>query len=1038
MSLLRTTLLDTVSADVMMDIELSGNNTEADYLKIYNWYLSGSDQLSNSSYVPTNLYPFTRYTEYEIESDSAYAPFAKFTYTPIITSGGGQLTACLTIDDPTIPDDISQCRAYDLGSYDIVPSSPVQLALLNLTDNKASATRVETILLQNQDVVEYINTDIVWTDSYSLTSVQTISHTGDTPVFNNTVNGVGVTYTADTNGLSASYNFPTETAGNKFKNRYKIINKLYPINYPSQDFNNFPTNVITSTGTINSETVVKTIPSTDIGSIGYIALSGENDDIYSYKITTAHNATNVGYNTEENKIGSNNHIVAARLNGSDCEVYITPSADVIYTCYFYDLSSNNSTNNSFSAVNIESDTPLVLNNNTKYPNYNQYGEKWVLFIKDENDDTSQIHELNSAWSSEQDMYTSNSSKTTFNSLCEVNLIVDELQDGSTGIKVTQINDSISNNYIDIAGFSGVSPLEQVTWSNYNRDTANIQIIDSFDRSSSNACTWNIVNNIHTYDHTYKSIVYSVWDDNSLEYNTRDIINTGKLDLYDSVKLGVSSDGNTVFLYASAYDNYSLEGLRTQVNNISSFTVYDEDPIHIDSSPYEANIWTVYCSGSPGSVLVDVYSNYDNYNVDIRSAINTAGFNTTGFNFTVSLSDSAYYALQFEPTFDTTSEWVVSGYRIDSREAQSLYNGDVDPLIDSDILSFSADDQYLRHNSTWWIKNSFDNIYSTFLTDIIWTEVLNQANYSSFYIANSSSVYSDAIGDIKGYAPLTNITYTSTFDGDYVKLKGDADISADIPYKNTIGGRWNVQGFDFTKHQHNISTSFNTAASFITGETFNYIFSHPNNYSITLSMSTNEELVHHETIDNHATVLEVSPSASIQVSLSSIDTLDNYYIKYPTVSATSFLSGDLPSIQNVARANNTLHFSTLNTVPGSFPIGELHIDFGDNTGLTIIHKTSDGVGSISDNTYAYELNNLKLDDINTYDPRRYALSHTFPSDKAVYTVSLSAFSADTREMSVDTVKITGFKSVNIIDKPKRLITSSCLTNNNMVYNILIPE
>lgn len=1028
MSLIRTITVDTVNAETMHDIELSGNSTELDYLNVYNWYLSGSSNLDSIGYTPSLQYPFERQNKYE--EKNANAPFARFTYTPIITAGGSQLTACVTIDDPTIPEDIVQCKEFDGGIFDLVPANFFETIPLLYQDNPGSGgVTIETLFIKNQAQAEYVVTDLVWDDTYDNDKyAHNITSSSSTTILGNDIT---VAYAPNPEGLSAIYVFENEginaVLGLPFGDGWEIQHKIYPRSFPLVDSNGFATNVITDTGTITSKTVVKQVPKTDIGSIGYIHLSGDDDDSYSYKITTAHNASNVTYNTEENVIGSNNHVVAAELNGDFCDVYITPVGEVKYTCHFYDLSSYNSNNNTFSAVDTDEATQFILSENTRNQVYNQYGNKWTVFIKDENNVGSQVHELNAAWSEEADSYVSNSAQTLFSSPCSIDLQADKLKDESVGLKV----ESATNpGYWEVAGFSHESPVEPVVWKNFNNSAGDIRIIDTFDRNSTNACTWNIVASIPKYDHTFKSIVYSTWSENSINYVTEDVINTGNLDLYDTIQLSVSGNDSTIALFASGYDNYELQGFRTQVNNISSFYVADSNPFDINTSPYDDNIWTVYCSGAPGIVLADIYANKDNYNVELRSTIMSTGYSITGFNFSV-LPDSSDYKLRFEPTYSTT-DWVVSGYRIDNRDQQEIDTQVY--LSDTNILTLSADAQYKRFNSTWWLTNSFRDIYSTFLTDIVWGDVINQASFNSYYIANIQEAFNTEVtgADVRGYRPLTDINYSATFDGDYAYLKATPLTESPVAI-GSIG--WSVSGFDYTKELNNISTSIDTAVTYNSADIFDYIFSHPNAYNVTISVSTADAgLVYQDTANDFFNVSEISPSAVLGISLSSIDELDSYFTPVPSVSAISYYTGTLPELSS----SNTLYFHTFNTLPGSFPIGEIHIDFGDDTGITKIYKTSNGVGSLSKNTEAFDSNKFNQNTINSYDPRNVYLKHTFSSEKSAYTITLSAFSSDTRDLDTQTITVSGFQGIDITNRPKRLINSANLSDNNMVYNIIVPE
>ena len=1044
MSLIRTITVDTVNAETMHDIELSGNSTELDYLNVYNWYLSGSSNLDNIGYTPSLQYPFERQNKYE--EKNANAPFARFTYTPIITAGGSLLSACVTIDDPTIPEDIVQCKEFDGGIFDLAPVDSVVIAELlppgytNWPETSAGTVRVETLFIKNQNIVEYVNSMLVWASAFGdgsgfadIKYTYDITTTHDDTVFDEDFipfTSDGYYFLGPSGGLSAYYLAIGEVFA-AFRNGYEIIHNVYPINYPEVDYNGFATNVITDTGTITSKTVIKKIPKTDIGSIGYVHLSGEHLDSYSYKITTAHNSSNVTYNVEETVIGEDNHVVAAELNGDFCDVYITPVGRVAYTCYFYDLSSYNSNNNTFSAVDVDNSTELILSDNTRNQEYNQYGVKRTVFIRDENNVSAQVHDINSVWSEESDKYVSNSAQTLYSTPCSIDIQSDKLKDESVGLKVY---DATESGYWEIAGFNNESPIQPAIWNNFNNTAGDVRIIDTISRSSSNACTWNIVTSIPKYDHTAKTIVYSTWNSDAVpsgvNYVTKDVTNTGNLDLYRTVQLEVSGNDSDIALIASGYDNYELQGFRTQVNNISSFYVEDSNPFDINTSPYDDNIWTVYCSGAPGIVLADIYANKDNYNVELRSTIMSTGYSITGFNFSV-LPDSSDYKLRFEPTYSTT-DWVVSGYRIDNRDQQEI-NTQV-YLSDTNILTLSADAQYKRYNSTWWLTNSFRDIYSTFLTDIVWGDVINQASFNSYYIANIQEAFNTEVtgADVRGYRPLTDIDYSATFDGDYAYLKATPLTESPVAI-GSIG--WSVSGFDYTKELNNISTSIDTAVTYNSADIFDYIFSHPNAYNVTISVSTADAgLVYQDTANDFFNVSEISPSAVLGISLSSIDELDSYFTPVPSVSAISYYTGTLPELSS----SNTLYFHTFNTLPGSFPIGEIHIDFGDDTGITKIYKTSNGVGSLSKNTEAFDSNKFNQNTVNSYDPRNVYLKHTFSSEKSAYTITLSAFSSDTRDLDTQTITVSGFQGIDITNRPKRLINSANLSDNNMVYNIIVPE
>lgn len=381
--------------------------------------------------------------------------------------------------------------------------------------------------------------------------------------------------------------------------------------------------------------------------------------------------------------------------------------------------------------------------------------------------------------------------------------------------------------------------------------------------------------------------------------------------------------------------------------------------------------------------------------------NNAGYNTnskitSNSIATVTLTSiftpigSTDYTVHFGLSSNTdASDFYVAGYEIPNVTAytpqltafnstqKNIFPGITSTQIDTIPTTFGYDGEWfltvedLSRNSNIQYKLSilFNNLEASFpLTTV---QVISSENTNSAYLSG-----------ITPYITKANETIylnVSTTEQEIEALSG-AFISS------YIKGASNNQIF------YPLDPIYPSAPYAI----IDHVFTYPGTYTVEVSAVTGSitspDLVDKFIFPDYFKILDIPPVPRFDItnhvpSLADYDAVrasseclcPSYYNKKST--ATSTLT------------SSKIYLNTWTTAPGSYPIEELWIDFGDNTGVQKISRLRD---SFLQEASGFAFYTIKQ------DPRNAILSHTYElssNEPQSFTITVSAFSMNSRAMEI---------------------------------------
>lgn len=993
MTALRTIRTSTVSAGTMHDIELSGGNP----LDLSTWFLSNSADLEDLGYGATLSYPFIQFTPTDSISTSvsATAPFGRFSFIPIY--GSDIANFCITIEDPSANTNTTICEEVTGNTYG--PRDPgVQRETLILSDDLTgqNSSKIHTLVIKGNQYIDYNIADIVWQDVNSPTW----------RIYNSTLTdpmtGVSYSYTVTGNQLQAHFDFDA-TGSSTYDEKIEIYAYTIPQQYPELIVDNQDSNITNVAGIGTGKQVVFTADLSSVGISSNLLLSASNT-ILNYEIAAIFNETGANKITYNDiGIGVQTPIVSGEVVGSTYQLFV--SGDVTWDYYGYVMTPE-SLNNSFpiryDVSNVTQDTDISIDNAAYNNTQNIYGSQWISFIDNPTTNDVELSKHIAVWNNANDEVSYNSMQSERLNSEDSNAVIDRLSNGGVGVSLDS-----GSGYWNAQGFRtdyhANKVVDVVRWSNDIVDNSS-DLVDSYTVGDAGGAVWDInINEVYT-SKQYKKRIYTLWQDASAFTTSRDILATDPS--YNNEMLPtVTLDASTLSLYISGNDTVYIDGTRTLTSNASSFTATGTSLL--DSSSYDDNMWTVYCSSSDVSFLAAINSNKTNSNSDFL--VSTGPL--TGVEFTVVDSGPTY-----DLTLTSSQTWNVSGYRIDSRDLEENATNISTPTT---IFSNSTIGTPEIHSNTRWYKNALasdESIYSTQLIDNMWENfsASSKTGYDHITNINTSTDSLCAYGTLA--AATINASKTAT-----------ASNVIFAPQSRT----WNVSSFDYSAALAQISTPIYRLIDRGEPYTVDYIFSHPGDYTAIVAITGTDGSTDSQTFTDKFSVDEIAPTASIHYTSSAVNTITDQFTATPGVSSLSYYDTDI-ALGSVN--TNTIYFNTLLTEPGSFPIGEILFDFGDGSGISKV--TRNGISSTSLRTTIDTVDLFDSDLTSSTDPRRYSFYHTFPSDQNVFNVSMSAMSVDTRALSTSTISISGFTGLTSI--VKRLVKSVGTDKGEMVYSILADE
>ena len=992
---LRTTKITTVSSDVMHDIERY-NSTP---YNLDTWFLSSTASLSAD---PSLEYPF--YDQYNYEGTIAgdlYAPFARVIFTPI--NIGDIANLCVTITDPSTNETTQFCTA--LSAVEYAPrSSGDQLEELTLNSDisNINSGKIHTLTTKKDSQVRYDVTDIVWLDNTLPVWSTRSSSTTDA------ITGVTYNYTTTGDQLKAHITFDGDGEVT-YTDKINICSYFIPQQFPE------PSNTNTDIGSVNisgAGTGKQILYTTELSSsciLSTVTLSA-SDTVITYNIGAIFNsasASKISYSFTS--VGSQIPVVSGEVVGDTYQIYTSGGSDWNYSGYILtpDLITQ-SYPVSYSADNVSQTTPLIVSDGAYNDTQNTYGSQWISFLENPTSGDVEIGNHIAVWDNEDldaDVYY-NSLQSERLGATDTNILITRLNNGGVGIS----SDS-TDPYWNIKGarfdFHNNKITDVVKWSNSINITESL--IENFTADIDNAVVWDVNADSIFEGEVFKTRIYSIWRDNNIYTTVREVAALASTQ-NNPTTYSPQKSGSTISLYASGNTPIQVTGTRTLADNISSFNIIDENIFVVDSSPYDDNMWTVHCSSTDASFLAQINSHKDNYTSDF--IVSTESI--SGVTFTVEQSASL-----FDLKINSSSKWDITGYRIDSRDIIEAGSNISSPTQILDIPSITT---IPRLGHTAWVRNTLTSaeltsgdVYSTQLIDVIWDNDTLDHSISHNHIANVNTASSSK----RAYSTLTEFNLSSI-----------KDETSTAIYAQPTTYSWAVSTFDYQSSIDSISTQVQATADQNDDRLLEYIFSHPGEYTATLEMTANDNTITSQVFTDQFIVDEIPPTAVLHATTSAVNTITDQFTAVGGVSSLSYFDAT-PSITQINTSD--IYINTLLSRPGSFPIGELYIDFGDNTGIS--KMTRNGISYLSDRTTSF-IADVFDDNLHSKDdPRGYYLKHSFPSNLDDYIISLSAVSVDTRSTSISTLLITAIPISPIV---KRLVSSSSTHTGDLIYNILADE
>lgn len=983
---LRNIQTTTVDTNTFSDVELSASY----YNDLASWYNISANNINNLGYEPSLEYPF------HLTSNvlSGISPFANFKFIPVV--GNDVTEVCMTIEDDWVDNQVTTCLSIPSISNKTYTEN-ITATVVNNIEGVFSAG-YNTLILKDEDVF-YKEFNIVWDSSLNPTW----------GIYNNFISqplyGVSIDFVIDNNTLYAVYDFSSSTTlGQPFNNKWDI--KSYGIGdtFPEETPNKFATDIINSEGVISGKTTVASIPVSALGLFTTVSLSSElGVDRYN-TIHTVSNSGEFKYTYNEISTNTNAPILSGEIVGDTYNFTVSCDLPCLYKAYTFTKDSFKKHN--LSKIEIENLYPPTDILQSTIDSFNQYGAQWYTIIS--SGDNVELNRIVGIWDTNSDevTYTSIQSEKTNN--FNANYILAHLKNDNIGIKFTE-----GNTYWNIDGFrfdfNNASPSDVFSFKGYELISSTQTIIDRIGINDTNAVVWDLKANTFLNDNVQKTQIATIWPNNNVSYNYTNIINNKENNIEQLFTPTISSDGQYIYLLGNAEYNYSLEGYRTSVNNLSSFTrnvddivIENGDGYLLNSSPYTNNLWTVYASGEEGQFLAEITSNKTNSQFKIL----TNNFPTTSVEFDVQSIGPNYELYITNPT---STFWNITGYRIDDSAATLNTLQSFGSVELEEINTYSNSAENLPDRRFLITAEKEDGIYHTQLIDYIWSPYFGYVNDTTNYI-NSTNTSTTSLCE---YRTNTNVIPYETFN--------DGILSIGL---SSTQYSWDLSYIDVTKELAKISTNINKASIIDEDYLFDYTFSHPGLFSASLS-SSNESIAY----ENLITVEDIAPQIMLHFSTSATTTIEGEFSAAPSEDFLSYY--DTSYTNPISAPSNQLYFTFANTKPGSFPIFDISIDWNDGSGITSV--TREGVANIGNNTRIFELSTLFQTNID--DVRRYYFWHEFPSSDETFIVSVSARNLDTLNTSTETFIITGFQGITEpVGVNKRLIKSNLRSDNSMIYNI----
>ncbi len=264
-------------------------------------------------------------------------------------------------------------------------------------------------------------------------------------------------------------------------------------------------------------------------------------------------------------------------------------------------------------------------------------------------------------------------------------------------------------------------------------------------------------------------------------------------------------------------------------------------------------------------------------------------------------------------------------------------------------------------------------------------------------ASASLISASTVGNIiSGYAPNLTIYF--------------ADSSK--------AGTSTIQGYtwDFGDYYD----QYNNTITFITsGSRPQHIYTMPGTYNVTYCVRSNN------TLTTGCCARSATPTASFYVLVKEITPQANFTI---SASASAGFNSALTGMSPFTVYANSCAIKT-----GSFDIGRIDFDFGDNSNIETVTRYP-LLSTTNNGTITYYNSSLSIGDLN--DPRNYIIPHRYVSDTPqTYSITMTAYANNTNTpaiCAINSAVTVQTNVVNVASAKRHLVKSRFLNRDDVVY------
>lgn len=365
------------------------------------------------------------------------------------------------------------------------------------------------------------------------------------------------------------------------------------------------------------------------------------------------------------------------------------------------------------------------------------------------------------------------------------------------------------------------------------------------------------------------------------------------------------------------------------------------------------------------------------------------------------------------------EYYIAGYNIPNNTVYMDIENDASIVVISPIVDL--DTIYIRnsYDAEWHVTLShndsaarIDKIMTLFIDDV-------DGDAHQRFVYKKQQIKSDIVNSSR--LDCIDIFPVYNYDEGTITLR----LTCEPECINELSG---VQLFWYRDGVSNYSLKEVVDPTFpeIPAAGVNHTFIYPGTYSISVSALSGDppEAVYVLNYKDYFRILDIPPLVRFDITNTLPSTIDYEPVLDGDVRSISYYNNYSPYI---ILDKYNVYINTWTTAPGSFPVNELWIDYGDGSPVEkIIRGSSDVIN--------YGIESIAFSGSKT-DPRNHIFNHTYnisDNELHTYTITVTAFSLNTNTYSIGSRDICGIGSAG--PTKKYLLNNTLLTNNTVIYNV----